>query len=108
MYEVMRYWDSNDPEWSAEQREFAAGWRRQPKWVVSRSLRSVGPNVTLVEDDVEAVVRGLKARLDGEIAVSGPDLARSLVTGTFSTPCATRSCRLLDLRTSGGTSVLCA
>ena len=78
MYETMRYWDEDHPEWSAEQHEFAAAWRHQPKWVVSRSLKSVGPNATLVEDDVEAVIRGLKARLVGEIAVSGPDLARSL------------------------------
>jgi dihydrofolate reductase len=78
MYEAMRYWDEHRPEWSPEQHEFAAAWRRQPKWVVSRSLKSVGPNATLVEDGIEAVVRGLKARLVGEIAVSGPDLARSL------------------------------
>lgn len=78
MYEVMRYWDEDHPEWTPEQREFAVAWRRQPKWVVSRSLQSVGPNATLVADDVEAVIRGLKAELDGEIAVSGPELARSL------------------------------
>jgi dihydrofolate reductase len=78
MYEVMRYWDEDRPEWSSEQLDFAAAWRRQPKWVVSRSLKSVGPNATLVEDDLEGVIRGLKARLVGEIAVSGPDLARSL------------------------------
>ena len=78
MYEVMRYWDEDGPEWSAEQHEFAAAWRRQPKWVVSRSLKSLGPNATLVEDDIERVIRGLKAQLVGEIAVSGPDLARSL------------------------------
>jgi len=78
MYEVMRYWDEDRPEWGAEQHEFAAAWRSQPKWVVSRSLKSVGPNATLVSDDLEAVVRGLKARLVGEIAVSGPDLAGSL------------------------------
>ena len=79
MYEIMRYWDEDRPEWSAEQREFAVAWRRQPKWVASRSLKSVGPNATLVDHDVEAVIRGLKARLVGEIAVSGPDLARSLI-----------------------------
>jgi dihydrofolate reductase len=45
---------------------------------VSRSLKSVGPNGTLVEDDVEAVMRRLKAQLVGEIQVGGPDLARSL------------------------------
>lgn len=78
MYEAMRYWDEDHPEWNAEKHQFAAAWRRQPKWVVSRSLKSVGPNATLVEDDIEAVIRGLKARLDGEMTVSGPDLAQSL------------------------------
>ena len=78
MYEIMRYWDEDDPAWDAARHEFAAAWRRQPKWVVSRSLKAVGPNATLVEGDLEAAVRGLKARLDGEIAVSGPDLAGSL------------------------------
>ena len=78
MYEVMRYWDEDRPEWDAEERDFAAAWRSQPKWVVSRSLKSVGPNATLVEDDVEAMIRGLKAQLVGEIQVGGPDLARSL------------------------------
>jgi dihydrofolate reductase len=44
----------------------------------SRSLKSVGPNATLVADDIETVIRGIKAQLAGEIAVAGPDLARSL------------------------------
>ena len=78
MYEVMRYWDEDHPEWDAEERDFAAAWRSQPKWVVSRSLKSVGPNATLIEDDIEAVIRGLKNELAGEIQVGGPDLARSL------------------------------
>jgi dihydrofolate reductase len=78
MYEVMRYWDEDRSEWDAEERDYAAAWRSQPKWVVSRSLTSVGPNATLVGDDIEAAIRGLKARLDGEIEVAGPELARSL------------------------------
>jgi dihydrofolate reductase len=78
MFEVMRYWDEDRPEWTAEQHTFAAAWRRQAKWVVSHSLTSVGPDATLVSDDLEAVVRGLKARLAGEISVSGPALAGSL------------------------------
>ena len=78
MYEIMRYWDDDQPEWDAADREFAAAWRSQPKWVVSRSLKSVGPNATLVDGDLEAAIRGLKARLDGEIDVAGPDLAGSL------------------------------
>ena len=78
MYEVMRYWDDDLPDWGAEERDYAAVWRSQPKWVVSRTLKSVGPNATLVENDIEAVIRGLKAELVGEIEVAGPDLARSL------------------------------
>jgi len=78
MYEVMRYWDDDLPDWDAEEREYAAVWRSRPKWVVSRSLKSVGANATLVENDIEAVIRGLKAELVGEMEVAGPDLARSL------------------------------
>ena len=78
LYEVMRYWDEDHPEWGAEERDFAAAWRNQPKWVASRSLKSVGPNATLVGDDLEAAIRELKAEHDGEIQVGGPALARSL------------------------------
>src|ERR687884_1327537 len=78
MYEVMRYWDDDHPEWDAPERAFAAAWRNQPKWVVSRSLKSVGPNATLVENDLEGAIRKLKAERDGEIEVAGPTLAHSL------------------------------
>jgi|SRR5919108_624947 dihydrofolate reductase len=78
MYEIMRYWDEDLSEWGAEERDFAAAWRRQPKWVVSHSLKSVGPNATLITDDLEAAIGGLKEQLAGEIEVAGPDLARSL------------------------------
>jgi dihydrofolate reductase len=78
MYEVMRVWDEDDPEWSPEFREFAAAWRRQPKWVVSRTLKSVGPNATLLGGDIGAAVGEIKARLGGEIEVAGPALAQSL------------------------------
>jgi len=78
MYEVMRYWDEDIPEWGREERDFAASWRGQPKWVVSRTLRSVGPNAVLINGDIEAAVRGLKAEHAGEIEVAGPGLAQSL------------------------------
>ncbi len=39
---------------------------------------SVGPNATLVGDDLEAAIRTLKAERPGEIEVAGPGLARSL------------------------------
>jgi dihydrofolate reductase len=78
MYEIMRYWDDDHPEWNADEHAFAAAWRKQPKWVVSRSLKSVGPNATLVGDDLEGTLRALKAGRDGEIEVAGPTLAHSL------------------------------
>lgn len=78
VYELMQYWDEDDPEWTADRREFAMAWRRLPKWVVSRTLKSVGPNATLVEGDLEAAVRALKAEHAGEIEVAGPNLAQSL------------------------------
>jgi dihydrofolate reductase len=78
MYEVMRYWDEDRPEWGALAHDFAAAWRARLKWVASRSLKSVGANATLVGDDVEAFVRRLKAEVEGDIDVAGPDLAGSL------------------------------
>ncbi|HQW67831.1 MAG TPA: dihydrofolate reductase family protein [Gemmatimonadales bacterium] len=78
MYEIMRYWDDDHPEWGDAERDFAAAWRRQPKWVVSRTLTSVGPNATLVGTDLERAIRALKAERDGEIEVAGTVLAQSL------------------------------
>lgn len=78
MYEVMRYWDEDQPEWGAVQHDFAAAWRAQPKWIASRTLKSVGRNATLIGDDVEGFVRRLKAEVAGEIDVAGPELAGSL------------------------------
>jgi len=78
LYELMRYWDDDRPEWGEDERAFAEAWRRQPKWVVSRSMNSVGPNATLVGDDLEAAIRELKASREGEIEVAGPSLAQSL------------------------------
>ena len=78
MYEIMRYWDDEHPEWDDGEQAFAAAWRKQPKWVVSRSLKSVGPNATLVEGDLGDAIRKLKAERSGEIEVAGPNLAKSL------------------------------
>ncbi len=87
LYELMRYWDENRPEWNAPDdapisrsalRAFAEAWRAQPKWVVSRTLKEVGPNATLLGEDWEAAIRKLKAERDGRIDVGGPKLAASL------------------------------
>jgi len=78
IYELMRYWDDDQPGWTADEHDFAAAWRSRPKWVVSRSLTSLSPNATLVSEDIEATIRRLKAEIDGEIDIAGPDLAGRL------------------------------
>ncbi|CAN7167156.1 dihydrofolate reductase family protein [Phenylobacterium sp. LjRoot225] len=78
MYEVMRYWDEEQPGWNAAEREYAEAWRSRPKWVVSRTLGSVGPNASLVSEALEAAVRRLKAEHEGVIEVAGPELAGGL------------------------------
>jgi dihydrofolate reductase len=45
---------------------------------VSRSLKAVGPNASLVGSDLERAIRQLKAERDGEIEIAGPNLAQSL------------------------------
>jgi len=78
MYEIMRYWEEDRPDDGADHLDYTAVWRSKPKWVVSRTLKSVGPNATLVEDDIESAIRGLKAQQVGEIEIAGPGLAGSL------------------------------
>lgn len=78
MYETMRYWDEEHDGWGAPERGYAEAWRAMPKWVVSASLEAVGPNATLVDQDIGAVVAALKARVDGVIEVAGPQLAAGL------------------------------
>jgi dihydrofolate reductase len=78
LYEIMRYWDEDHPEWDAPERDFATAWRDHRKWVVSRTLKAVGPNATLISDDVAGAVGRLKDEVAGELAAGGPVLAQSL------------------------------
>jgi dihydrofolate reductase len=80
MYETMRFWDSPEREASADEveRDFARAWQETPKIVFSTTLREVGPNARLMKGDVEAAAISLKAETDGEISVSGPELAAHL------------------------------
>jgi dihydrofolate reductase len=78
MYEIMRYWDEDHADWGPDHRAYAAAWRKQPKWVASSTLTSVGPNASLIDGDLEAFLRDLTARIDGEILVAGTLLADSV------------------------------
>lgn len=77
IYELMRYWDDDHPESNEDEHAFAVAWRKMPKWVVSKSMKSVGPNATLIADNLEAEIRKLKEECDGEFEVAGPNLAKT-------------------------------
>lgn len=78
-YELMRYWEEDDPGWDADEQAFAAAWQAQPKWVVvSRSRPTLGPGAELLEGDLKSAVRRILAEHEGEIEVAGPDLAGTL------------------------------
>jgi dihydrofolate reductase len=78
IYEVMRYWDEDQPDWDEIEHDFAQVWRSKPKWVASRSLTSVGPNATLVQGDLIDFAAKLKSERDGDIDVAGAELANVL------------------------------
>jgi dihydrofolate reductase len=78
MYDIMSYWDEDQPDWDADDHTFAALYRSKPKYVASRPSKSLGPNATLLEGDLETAIRKLKSELPGELDVAGPALAASL------------------------------
>lgn len=78
IYELMTYWQDDQPDWGEAERDFATAWRAQQKWVVSQTLTEVGPNARLISSDVEATVRALKQDLAGQVDVSGTVLMQSL------------------------------
>jgi dihydrofolate reductase len=78
MYEVMTYWDSFDPNdmsQSRVEREFAAIYQANPRYVLSRTLSSVDEKATLIRDDVANQVRRLKSEAPGYLTLGcGPEL----------------------------------
>ena len=78
MYEVMTsYWPNsgNDPNATPAMRQFGEIWNALPKFVFSRTLDSVDYGCRLVEGDIGDVLARLRTETDGEIDVSGPNLA---------------------------------
>ena len=78
LYEIMRYWDQDQPDWDEGDHDFAQVWRSKPKWVASRSSTSVGPNATLVQGDLIDFAAKLKSEREGDIDVAGAELANVL------------------------------
>jgi dihydrofolate reductase len=78
MYEVMVGWETMDigPDQAPVMRDYADIWRAADKIVYSTTLESASSARTRIEHDFdpEAVGR-MKAQMDGDISVGGPDLA---------------------------------
>jgi dihydrofolate reductase len=75
IYEIMQYWDNPKPDWDEFEQQYGQAWRSKPKWVASHSLKSVGPNATLIQGDLLHFVKKLKAEQTGDIDVAGAEIA---------------------------------
>ena len=78
MYEIMSYWDGIDPQDQSQsrvEREFAAIYQANPRYVVSRTLESVDAKATLIREDIPGEIRRLKAEDGNYLTLDcGPDL----------------------------------
>ncbi|MFT4199941.1 dihydrofolate reductase family protein [Gordonia sp. (in: high G+C Gram-positive bacteria)] len=78
LYDVMvPYWHDLLTDDSAPdvEREFARVWAALPKFVASRTLSEVHPSCELIEGDAVEWIARMKAETDGDIEISGVDLA---------------------------------
>lgn len=79
MYELMRYWDKvpeGEPDWV---KAYAPAWQAKKKLVFSRTLTTVGPNATLMSEELLKAVAKIKASDGGPIDVAGPTIAAPLI-----------------------------
>lgn len=82
IYELMSaHWPTaeEDPGISDVERDFARVWNPMPKVVFSTTLGSVDGNARLVRGDVREVLEEVRHDLDGDLDVSGPNLAGQFV-----------------------------
>jgi dihydrofolate reductase len=77
MYEVMSYWEVTDfADQPAYVQDYAEIWRPVDKIVYSRTLDAVTTARTRLEQDFDPdAVRELKATVERDLTVSGPELA---------------------------------
>ena len=78
MYEVMRYWETDEATRGQHpvELDYAQIWRKAEKVVYSRTLRSVSSARTRIERDFDAAaIRREKEQAGSDISVGGPGLA---------------------------------
>ena len=81
LYETMEpYWSdvAANPTGTDYTDEFARLWVETPRYVCSRTLKSVGDGLTLISENVESEVKRLKEMPEGPVDVGGAGLANSL------------------------------
>lgn len=82
MYDVMTaYWPTaaSDPNATPAMLEYAEIWNAMPKVVFSRTLESADHGFRLVRGDVGDELAKLRREFDGEIDVSGPNIASQFI-----------------------------
>ena len=82
MYDTMTaHWPTaaENPDTTPVEREYAEIWNAMPKVVFSHSLKSADFGFRLVEGDVGKVLDDLRAEFDGDIDVSGPNIASQFI-----------------------------
>lgn len=78
LYETMRYWETPDDSWTADEHEWAALWNPLPKVVFSTTLTGVDGDAAarLATGSVADEIARLRAEPgDGDIAIGGATLA---------------------------------
>lgn len=81
-YEKMvRAWPTadTDPASTGPMVEYAGIWKSMPKIVFSRTLQEAGWNTSIVRDVSVDEITAIKARVDGDLALCGADLAASFI-----------------------------
>jgi dihydrofolate reductase len=92
LYDVMVVWETVDAG-PAYIREYAEIWRAADKVVYSRTLERPASERTRIEHDFDPeAVRQLKASVDRDIAIGGPELAAQAIKAgsSTSTTCSSR------------------
>jgi dihydrofolate reductase len=82
MYDVMTaYWPTaaSDPDATPVMLEYAEIWAAMPKVVFSRTLASADHGVRLVRGDIGDELAKLRNEFDGEIEVSGANIASQYI-----------------------------
>jgi dihydrofolate reductase len=81
MYEVMKFWDTAEEldGLSDEQIGFAQQWKRQRKFVVSSTLKSVDGDAVLIDKPLGEVIAQARSQPGADIEIAGATIAADAI-----------------------------